>query len=388
MPDDIYTKNPIVRRSSEHVLLNAIGGRLESDDLIDKATNDVLGHDIDAPLTNAILPIRVMLGALSGDGDAPPAYKQAVTDDGDKYNLLSSGKPELGKPDIKIEHGADGKLKISGRARSKSELRQLTRRTLEKHGVPFAALDAVAEKVEEHVPWLHVGIEITPEALRCIAKMACNLLAYADRDFFLSTPFDPVRSFVKNGGNTEQFVAYNTLPVDIGENGRALGGLDHLVLVKVNHKSGAAEALVVVYRHLQFLVRLASGNLGRSVKTSYRVDQLDRRQRHDDYQDASLKIPKFEKVATANWAIKRDVIHGAMNRILRVVAVRQESLLIKEMVEATWEKVNGPKSGRVITEAMIERFSEAFAQAYVERLQRIGRLDDVVADLERRGLLK
>ena len=47
---DIYTLKPIALPSAEHILQDALGGRLKSRELIDKTTNDFFGGTIDADI--------------------------------------------------------------------------------------------------------------------------------------------------------------------------------------------------------------------------------------------------------------------------------------------------------------------------------------------------
>ncbi len=181
---DIYTKQPITTRSQEHILLNALGGKVASRDLLDKTTNDVLGRTIDVALTEALHLPRTLLGALSADGQPPPPVRGMRTSDGESYNLLPDGFPELSKPSMRISEIEDMvTLEIS--ARSMKEAKKLAARTLEKHGQSMQTLEkAVFQTPETLVPTVRRQVSFGPACWRAIAKHACNLLAFRARDLF------------------------------------------------------------------------------------------------------------------------------------------------------------------------------------------------------------
>src|SRR4051812_6619585 len=73
MPDDIYKKQPITVDSSEHVLPDALGGKLQVRGVIDKTTNDWFGGGIDAALERGLRAFRLLLDARNSHGDPPAA---------------------------------------------------------------------------------------------------------------------------------------------------------------------------------------------------------------------------------------------------------------------------------------------------------------------------
>jgi hypothetical protein len=291
-----------VTASEEHIVLDSLGGRLVSPDLLDKTTNDRFGSTVDAALADVLLPIRVMLDAKAADGRSAPFFRGATTADGRRYNVLPGGKPELAAPEVQIALTEKG-VAINAKVRSMSEARRLLERKLSEYGIRPEVLEAAARGVEEHVPMLNFGLEFGPGAWRAILKMACNLLAHRQAPLFLGAGFDAVRNLVLTGvGDPWDFVAFNTASVDLNAQGSALGQLDHLVLVHGDATACSVHGLVALYGHLQFVLFLGSAPLDASFATSYRVDQLGGTDRLDAPEDGEIVPPPFKRYSESEFA--------------------------------------------------------------------------------------
>ena len=90
---DIYTKQPILRDSKEHVLPNFLGGRVQRNGLIDKQTNDMFGSSIDAKFDQATVAIRNLIDARSDrEPERPvPTIRNVVGADGRTYHIKAGG---------------------------------------------------------------------------------------------------------------------------------------------------------------------------------------------------------------------------------------------------------------------------------------------------------
>lgn len=314
--EDIYTKQRIVVPSDEHVLPNALGGRLISKRLIDKTTNERFGSSIDAALARDLLLVRVLLGALSGDKKLPPALRGAVGPDGAKYNLHPNEDAEVGKPWARVTE-SEGTVQIEGSARSAKELKALLGRPLAKANVPISVLDESMRATRTPAPPMKIELSIGVDAVRSIVKMAANLLAYAHREVALEAGFDPLRRYVLGGEETANLAYFNTRPVDLFAHRQAMGDLDHVIVVR-RHANGEVFALVALYAHLQWVMRLGRSH-GAMRRTTYRVDQMGRGTRLNSPLDARIQIPSFGKVAADSRGRHFEAREAAMRHMLRKV---------------------------------------------------------------------
>jgi hypothetical protein len=325
---DIFDLREIVQRSEEHVLLSAFGGKLVSSDLIDKRTNDLFGRSIDAALARSLQTVRVILDARSGDGKSPPKVR-GVAADGTELNILPGGfHMEPTKPNFRVWK-ADGVTHAGGSVRSMDELKRLLARVCREEGVTFEQTKFEATPSKTVAPPLSFGMSFGVECYRAVAKMACNLFARSNRDAFLSKHFDAIRRFVISGeGQLADFVQFNVRPLDLAIG--AIGDLDHLLVV--HEQRDGVIALVCLFAHLQFLVRLSGGGRGDAVAAAYRVDQLTGAHRVDARPDLALEFADFECVASVPYEAVLDAYEAAMNRLLPIVVQKQDQVFVRALI--------------------------------------------------------
>lgn len=94
-------------KSKEHILLNALGGRLKSYGLLCKNCNSDLGNDMDVELAEQFHPFMVFLN-IKRDREKLTPYSTKRKDNDEDILIYPGGKPKLRHPIIK--HGGDGKI--------------------------------------------------------------------------------------------------------------------------------------------------------------------------------------------------------------------------------------------------------------------------------------
>lgn len=370
---DIYTKLPITTRSEEHILLNCLGGRLRSSELIDKTTNDTFGQTIDAALSRMVAFPRVVLGARSGDGVEPGPLKGLKSEAAGNVNLLSGGKPQMAKPQLTCTH-EDGKLIVRGTSRDLGELARLTKRIREKHGIPLEAFLEGSTSKRSYVGLIEGEIEFGTDVAQCIGKMACNLFAHSNRSTFLRSEFDPIRDFVLHGaGDARDFMRVNSRPVNCQKPSRRMGELDHLIVVRRVPKGGAVEATICIYGHLQFTVCLGHTSVA-VVPASYRVDQLSSSARLNHPHDLKVTTRKLSALRSVSETEELEAWSKAWRAVLGIVTKRQEKTWQERMIGECIEEAFGKPDGGVITKEMVERFSQCVAERFVSESPRFRHL--------------
>lgn len=363
---DIYKLTPIEVPTSEHILLNALGGKLEVTGLIDIKTNSTFGDTIDGCLTKAVDPVRVLFDAKSGDNQKPPRMRKLQGKDGQQYDLNPGGKPEMSHSRAKVTPTKNGLL-IEGQARSLDELKALLKRPFAKHGIPLDKLNDEVKRETVQVPQLRISFNFDEGCVRAIAKMACNLFATENKDVFLRPEFNEIRDYVLNGGSHNGRVRPCPNGVTINEAGRGLGKLDHLLLVKGDGKSGEVHALVVIYGHIQYQVFLGKTDLPGDISLSLRVDQIGRQSRHNDAMDQSIVIPSIKrpmpkpKKLMSAWTVAIDAIMRA-----------HEDAVRHSIIERTIDEVLGtPEEGDVLTEEQVNTLSALLGRRMAEYFSRL-----------------
>src|ERR1039458_2085888 len=106
--------------SKEHILLNAIGGQLKSNDLLCRKCNSDFGHEADSELAAQLLFLSGHLNIKRDKGENP-IIKGAKSENGKTYNLIGGSKPVASKPEFN-RNVKDGKVSYSIGARNEKEL--------------------------------------------------------------------------------------------------------------------------------------------------------------------------------------------------------------------------------------------------------------------------
>lgn len=102
--DEVITAGNI---SEEHVIPNALGGRLRSRELLCRPCNARLGHEVDVDLCNYVAPLGVLIGLKrdSGRGRAVPITRA----DGSTLLLDHDGRLRTPQPE-RTEEPYDGEF--------------------------------------------------------------------------------------------------------------------------------------------------------------------------------------------------------------------------------------------------------------------------------------
>lgn len=338
---DIYTKQPILRDSKEHVLPNFLGGRVQRNGLIDKQTNDMFGSSIDAKFDQATVAIRNLIDARSDrEPERPvPTIRNVVGADGRTYHIKAGGHVVL-TPKLKTEE-ADGYLTVNGSVSERGEISQALRKQAKSRGLDLSALverlwNTASTKLMFPPPMTFPFDLWDKSTYRAIAKIACNWLASHEHSLFMQTEFDPIREFVLNGAQPPT-PPVQALDLDLRKEG--LGPLDHFVSVEV-FADGRVRGVVVLFGVLAFGVRLAE--VSRRIQPfhhSYRVDQLSHHDRQDHLADSALDIEFFEIAAARSHEQFANLVKLQGERLFPTIQELQENHLIHRIIKPYWDKL-------------------------------------------------
>lgn len=360
MPDDIYTRLPIVEDSSEHVLLDALGGRLQVRGIIDRKTNSRFGEGIDAALEQGLRVIRVFLDAPNSRGEPPAALVGVRAEDG-VYDVASGGvvrpRPVVRNFDWK---GRDLTLDVT--VPDERALRDMLRKKARQRGVDLnqliARLGPLAENRRAAMPQMEFSFGVwEAEAYRTTAKTACNLFAHRHADWFRDASFDDIRAFILNGTKPPLWPV-QVADLDLGHS--PLGRFDHLV--KVGVSEGAVRGLVVYFGHLAFIVHIGRAPSGLDVKRSYRVDQLSGQDRVDAPDDLAIVLPSFDEAAAKTYEEFAALAHQQGERLIREAHAHQETLWLRRILRPHWDQLAAQHpDGSTLTAEEARTFAAAVA---------------------------
>jgi hypothetical protein len=108
----IYSKLRFTESDAEHVLQNFLGARWTSTVIVSNSVQITFGKSIDVALERGLQPIRNLLGAQGGRGEAGPTLKRISTTANEVIDLEPGGKPRIAKPLVTVEKRPDGKHNV------------------------------------------------------------------------------------------------------------------------------------------------------------------------------------------------------------------------------------------------------------------------------------
>lgn len=114
-------------KSKEHILLNAIGGRLKSYDLLCKNCNSNLGSDIDVELAKQFHPFMVFLN-IKRDREGISPYSTKRIDNGEDILIYPGGKPKLRHSIIKHEDNGNIRIIVSDEKEAQRKFNEIKKK--------------------------------------------------------------------------------------------------------------------------------------------------------------------------------------------------------------------------------------------------------------------
>lgn len=192
---------------SEHPLLDALGGRKKTRQVICSKCNNLFGGGIDKAITDQVSVIRNMLQLPSGTGSMPP-MQRGVKAGNDTLNIKGDGSfVRVTKP-FSIDERPDGKAEVRITAGSLEEVEKLIPNIAAALKMPETELrkqlrQSDVSMIERRPDTMHFSLSFGgQDAIRSAAKSCLVLWAtLVLNDEAKSGPYDAVRRYIYEGDN-------------------------------------------------------------------------------------------------------------------------------------------------------------------------------------------
>lgn len=332
---DIYTTNPILVDSDEHVIPNFLGGRLKHRGLLDKSTNELLGQQVDAVLYDALSSFVVVTDGRSSRAPnmPPPSLRNVPANDGKSYRVHAQGIVEL--PSIIEIRGTSASLSVSGSIPNRRVLKKALTNWVQRNKGPTELIDRVLSNVTDVTipsPQLTFDVNLLDtECYRAVAKMACNLFAASVPHAFLDSAFDGMRRWIL-GKNREveppvQLTHCPSVSSQFGE-------LDHWVRVVAS--DGVVVGTVVLFGGFAFSIDLGRVSGLADCAFSYRIDQHGRRDRRNHADDIVACSEPHELARARSSDHFLALFKTQLELVVSNVMARQRILWIERAIEESF----------------------------------------------------
>lgn len=255
----ITVKNTAV----EHIIPNALGGKLKSRTILCSDCNGKLGKEVDAPFCQQMGFVVNRLGIKREKGD-PPAIKARLVDSGDPIHIESDGTTYAPRTRIdKVESGYTIKCNQKNIHNAKKTLKRKVPNLQFSQGEPF----------ESHVEFSHESHFGGMACFRAITKIALSYYLHRGGS---TKPVSEAISFVKNGG--ENFFAILYYPTRDVLPKRFSKQMTHVVLIRRDPVQKLLYAYVELFTAFRFLVSLSGTYDGNAMSDSYCFDLQHRKE--------------------------------------------------------------------------------------------------------------
>lgn len=260
--------------SPEHILPNALGGRLKSRTLLCKSCNSDCGDTIDAALINQLMPLANALNIERERGDVPPVRVTLASGEQMRRDADGNMCPYDGRP---VVTEGDGSAQFSISSPSIKQARKHVEGLKRKY--PKLDVEAVMATARATTTRVNTGItfEFPPlggaEAFRAIVKIAVGYyLHFGGSAGHISEAIDVlVRDALPPVSRVG--LLYATDPMLRRDNGI----VTHVVAL-VACEDGTLQAYVELFSAFRFVVNLADAYSGPPVRTVYCYDVCARRE--------------------------------------------------------------------------------------------------------------
>lgn len=333
--------------TEEHIILNAIGGRLKTKDLLCKTHNSVFGDDCDAELAKQLKVFSTLFQVPRQRGKNQDII--GVTNTGKQYNLQDGRNPALAKPTVEIKDIENGGHEIHIEARTEKEALQKLKELKAKFpnwNIDLNAAMAQSKKVVEPFnDCLKFQCTFGGDlAFRSIVKTAVEyyVLKTGDRD-----TVQPLISYLKGEENleicrlftTEQPV-YELLPEEVC----------HVIHVESNTGDNLLYAYVEFYSTISYVVLLSNYYEGPDVNCTYcfdlvKVKEVDKSINLGLTKDSINILHKQDEKDRAN-------VTSRCNRFMGFCKQRSFEAELHEIIE------RNAKGSAIFTEEIINKISE------------------------------
>ncbi len=337
----------------EHIVLNSIGGRLHSKDLICRKCSPQFDA-IDSYLSKQLNHLANMLNIKRDRGNPQPIQAEMV-ETGKKISLAPGGQPVLVEPTI-IETTEDG---IDIYARDRKQLRQVLQGLKRKY--PKLDVEDILDKAIKKGDYVdsRVGFSIPiggSETFQAVCKMAMNFYIFrgGNRDYIAH-----LIPYIRSGGKYDY--AWHFYPEDesLPDNLKD-GKIIHGLFIKGNPKEKVLYSFIEFFSTFRFLVLLCDEYTGKEFQSTYSFDVLERveieRDIHLDISKDEILIFLEERVMPIEHLRER------LDNIYKFAKLKQDDDHISSLVMESVANVLGDlPEDAIFTEELMGELIEDFS---------------------------
>lgn len=328
--------------SIEHILPNAIGGRLKSSSLICKECNSKFGDTSDACLAKQLEFFANQLNIKRERGSVQNV-EMTRESTGETYLVSPEGDLVPRKPLIK-ERESNGNLEIYVKANDEKTIESILiglKRKYPKLDITKFK-DALKHEVEYIDEPLHGTISIDGKKIfPAILKIAVNY--YIEKGGDIEFVDSAIEDLKNNQTHRVDLIIKEGLVVESNSE-----EVLHYIFINGCREKKKLYAIIELYSTVQFVVKLSDNYNGEDVQHLYLFDVLKKQ----EIQKEIGFVPDFDFIFNYDYSTVKldyDVFRKRIERILKIGSQRRLDKSIHKITEQSFKKILGEPDGRPIT---------------------------------------
>lgn len=337
-------------KSKEHIILNALGGKLKSSDLLCKGCNNKLGNTADAVLAKQFALIAALLD-ISRERNDIPIIKGGKLKDGTEVHLENGNTPRLAKPKLESKV-IDGGVEYKVVARDEKEMHQLLSSIKKKHAhfdIEKAMESAKSNHSRLKEPVTYQQIFGGIDAFRSIAKTAINFYIYKKGN---PNTIKDLIPFIQGTSDLDIVKHYHPDKSIYKKEPHEVIHLIHLVGKKYDR---------VLYCYIEFfsthsyLVKLSMDYDGPNISHTYGYDLLNNKL---VTKEVKLKLNRDFLISLKTSFNDFPIVQEKGTRLMKIAHQRQLKKEQSRIIENASNEIFATKykSEKIITEKMMNEF--------------------------------
>lgn len=326
-----YCEQPITskNRSIEHIIPNAIGGRLKSKKLLCISCNSELGNRLDGSLCQALLPLSSFLNIKRETGKTPD-LKNLISTDGKRYDLIGGINPVLVAPEIKISEN-----KINVVARNEKELRHILKKLKIKH--PNLDITNIEEKFDRQNIYmkgsLHMNINVGDDDFyAALLKMAINFWIHNKGGH--QCVQDAIER-LRNGKSLYPGVINHYYPIDSMDYSSEIE-VAHTIVIKGDNIKKLLFGYIELFSSFAYTINLNTDYIGPEIEFSYSFDVLT-----CNVIESKINLDYKGNIDVHDVQLNKDFVNRLNTKLNRVFAIadkRQIDVISKSKIKEAIRK--------------------------------------------------
>ncbi len=348
-------------RSKEHIIINGIGGRLKSSDLLCRKCNSEMGEKADAALAE---DLKFFVEMFQIKRERNKNLRGIIMQDEDGHEILvKKGGDELSlhKEKPSIISNPDGSQTIIGTFKDMTSLTNTINSYVSKGKLTRAQGDEIIKNAvpNKERKKLNGSITITSEAFPSIVKTLLSFYIYKTSD---TTVVEHLKPYLLNQKKCDELMT-----LMVFDDFRLAPNFDsvyHTIKIRGNKGEGLV-GVIEFFNAFSYAVILEENYDGEEVDLSYCYDLINQKEIEGYNPEVDLSIGSVTKRKLIYHSTPQIARNEAKERIEMVYALKVKIDMDNEIAQILTEEFSKIPQDGIISEALINKIANRIANEVI-----------------------